>query len=130
MYSDLKDLSYNRVANASADGTTDIWYASSHPDGKQITEAPCPICHPVSKELFCHPQVILHPPYAPCFNYPCLADFDNVLKSILSNIINGDISTSETTWIQASLPVKFGGLGIKFGATQLAPSAFLASCAW
>ena len=35
---------------------------------------------------------------------------------------------SESSWLQASLPVKAGGIGIR-RATQLAPSAFLASAA-
>ena len=46
-----------------------------------------------------------------------------VLRSTLSNI-NLD---SESAWLQASLPVKAGGIGIR-RATQLAP-AFLASAA-
>ena len=34
----------------------------------------------------------------------------------------------DSTWLQATLPVKLGGLGIR-NAVQLAPSAFLASAA-
>ena len=57
---------------------------------------------------------------------PLLTTFDNMLRSGLTSILNVDLS--DTQWLQASLPVGQGGLGIR-SAQMLAPSAFLASAA-
>ena len=54
-------------------------------------------------------------------------EFDNILRSITSEVLNVNL-VSESAWLQASLPVSEGGLGIR-SAVQLAPSAFLASAA-
>src|SRR5678816_3627866 len=48
------------------------------------------------------------------------------LRNGLSSILN--VELSDENWLQASLPVKDGGLGIRCAAT-LALSAFLASAA-
>jgi len=50
--------------------------------------------------------------------------FDDLLKLALSRITNN--TQSDSQWLQASLPVKFGGLGIR-RVTSLALPAFLAS---
>ena len=55
-----------------------------------------------------------------------LDSFDCVLRSLLESICN--IHLFEQNWIQASLPINLGGLGIR-SVTMLAPSAFLASAA-
>ena len=49
-----------------------------------------------------------------------------VLKGILSSVCNISFSanTCISLWLQASLPVKFSGLGMR-SAVHLAPSAFL-----
>jgi len=52
--------------------------------------------------------------------------FDDLLKSALSCITNNTLSDSQ--WLQASLPIRFGGLGIR-RVTSLALPAFLASAA-
>ena len=49
-----------------------------------------------------------------------------MLRTGLSTILNVDLSGDQ--WLQASLPVRDGGLGIR-SAVMLAPSAFLASAA-
>ena len=54
-------------------------------------------------------------------------EFDNILRSITSEVLNVNL-VSESAWLQASLPVSEGGLGIR-SAAQLAPSALLASAA-
>src|SRR6218665_3016456 len=59
-----------------------------------------------------------------CVDCPSLARFDSLLRSGLSSILN--VELSDEKWLQASLPVKDGGLGIRSAAT-LALSAFLAS---
>ena len=61
-----------------------------------------------------------------CGTHQALNDYDNLLRSILSRALN--LNLSDTHWVQASLPVQFGGLGVR-GAVLLAPSAFLASAA-
>ena len=62
---------------------------------------------------------------APCFISNHLRVFDDSLRSILSDILNVDLA-SNNAWLQASLPVRVGGIGVR-QATQLAPSAYLAS---
>ena len=64
---------------------------------------------------------------APCFLSAQLEVFDGALKRILSQVLNVDLS-QDSTWLQASLPLCAGGLGVR-RATQLAPSAYLASAA-
>ena len=54
---------------------------------------------------------------SPCFGYAILSQIDEVLKSNISHIAN--VVLSDVQWIQASLPVKAGGLGIR-RATSLA----------
>ena len=56
-----------------------------------------------------------------------LSVFDEALCQILSRILNVDLD-QDTAWLQATLPVYAGGLGVR-RAVQLAPSAFLASAA-
>ena len=51
-----------------------------------------------------------------------------VLRSILSSVTNCPLVQDEKAWLQASLPVKLGGLGIR-RAVQVAPSAYLSSTA-
>ena len=52
--------------------------------------------------------------------------FDSTLRAGISKVLNVDLSNNQ--WLQASLPVGEGGLGIR-SAQMLAPSAFLASAA-
>ena len=69
---------------------------------------------------------------SPCFNSPCLEDYDVLLCSIFSNISNIRFENNQPPWLQATLPVNRGG-GFNFGhlgtksAVHHAPSAFLAS---
>ncbi len=63
---------------------------------------------------------------SPCTGSPELSRYDQVLRDALSTTQNIDLT--DDRWIQASLPVKWGGLGIR-SVTLLAPSAFLASAA-
>ena len=61
---------------------------------------------------------------SPCYEHDQLGVLDQKLKDCLSRLLNVELST--TQWIQASLPVRHGGLGVR-SISQLAPSAFLAS---
>ena len=63
---------------------------------------------------------------SPCMDRRELVDYDLQLRSTLSSVLNIDLS--EDRWQQASLPVRWGGLGVR-GAVMLAPSAYLASAA-
>ena len=65
---------------------------------------------------------------APCFLSTLLAVFDEELKRILNSVFNISLAVDENTSIQASLPVRFGGLGVR-SAVHLAPSAFPSSVA-
>ena len=81
--------------------------------------------------LLCHsfsiPKLLYILRTAPCFQSPHLQAYDELLRSILSSLCNICLN-DESTWRQASLPVRAGGIGIR-RAVQLAPSAFLASAA-
>ena len=63
---------------------------------------------------------------APCCDSPELSLYDAVLRDSLSATLNVDID--DNRWTQASLPVRWGGLGVR-GITLLAPSASSASAA-
>ena len=63
---------------------------------------------------------------APCTGSKELGFYDEVLRSTLSATLNVDLS--DEGWQQASLPVRWGGLGVR-SAVMLAPSAYLASAA-
>ena len=63
---------------------------------------------------------------SPCTSNPALIQFDYLQRTAIEKIAN--CTLSDINWIQASLPVKNGGLGIR-SVDALAPSAFLASAA-
>ena len=75
---------------------------------------------------FSAPKILHTLRSSPCAGHPALDRFDGLLKNGVSQIANSNLS--DLQWIQASLPVKVGGLGIRRVAS-LAPSAFLASAA-
>src|SRR6218665_1680069 len=59
-----------------------------------------------------------------CADHPELTQYDAELRSGQSMILN--LPLTDEAWIQASLPIKRGGLGIR-SVTSLALPAFLAS---
>lgn len=61
---------------------------------------------------------------SPCVDNPALAQFDKQLREGVSLITNCDLS--DTQWLQASLPIRDGGLGVRT-AESLALPAFLSS---
>jgi len=63
---------------------------------------------------------------SPCDGHNALEKFDGLLRGCVSTITNTDLT--DIQWIQASLPVRNGGLGIR-RVSSLASSAFLASAA-
>ena len=58
--------------------------------------------------------------------HPALKTFDNILRSAVSDITNAEIS--DVQWLQASLPIKHGGLEVR-EAHSLARPAYLTSAA-
>ena len=62
---------------------------------------------------------------APCFESQILSQYDDTIRESLQSILN--ITLSEQAWLQATLPIKRGGLGVRL-ASQVALPAFLASC--
>ena len=72
----------------------------------------------------CAPKLMHTLRSSPCFGHPRLSEFDSLMRKSLCAVVNVDLTDPQ--WLQASLPVKFGGLGIRL-VSQLAPSAFLAS---
>ena len=78
------------------------------------------------RHSFSIPKVLHLLRSAPTFVSSGLTSYDEVQRSILESITN--VSLDDSAWIQASLPVKNGGLGIR-SAVDLAPSAYLASVA-
>ena len=65
---------------------------------------------------------------APCCLSSELALYNDTLQEILGSVTNTLLAEDDQAWLQARLPVKLGGLGIH-RATQIAPSAYLASVA-
>ena len=76
---------------------------------------------------FAIPKVLYILCTAPCFLSPGLARFDELLRHLVCVILNVPLNDN-SAWLQASLPVRSGGIGIR-RSMQLAPSAFLASAA-
>ena len=63
---------------------------------------------------------------APCTGSVELVRYDLLLRSTLNSTLNIDLT--DEGWLQASLPVRWGGLGVR-SAVSLASSAYLASAA-
>ena len=77
------------------------------------------------RNAFAIPKLMYLLRTSPCFLSPSLQLYDNELRNMLSSITNTFLD--DRAWLQASLPVKSGGLiGIR-SAVHLAPSAYLAS---
>ena len=79
------------------------------------------------RHSFAIPKILYLLRTSPCFRSTKLVEFDLLLRSIVSKVINVNLSDDDV-WCQASLPVSSGGIGIR-SAVQLASSAFLASAA-
>ena len=59
----------------------------------------------------------------PCCGHAALEKFDELLRECVSSITN--TALTDIQWIQASLPVRNGGLGVR-RVSSLAPAAFFA----
>jgi hypothetical protein len=63
---------------------------------------------------------------APCTGSAVLQQYDALLRQTVTTTLNVDLS--DRAWSQATLPVRWGGIGIR-DVVSLAPSAYLASAA-
>jgi len=61
---------------------------------------------------------------SPCFNSPVIALYDECIRSTLEFILN--VQLADNAWLQASLPVSAGGLGVRT-VDQIVLPAFLSS---
>ena len=78
------------------------------------------------KNALAIPKLIYLLRTAPCAESTKLMLYDNMLKQSLSSLLN--VEMTDAAWNQASLPVRWGGIGVR-SAHRLAPSAFMASAA-
>ena len=77
------------------------------------------------KNCFSMPKLMYLLRSSPTFQHPdLLADFDDCLKSCATDICN--VSFDDIGWIQATLPIRLGGIGLR-RASDLALPAYLAS---
>jgi hypothetical protein len=76
------------------------------------------------RHCFSTPKLMYILRSAPCFSSDLLGSYDSCLREILEYILN--VSLDDTSWMQATLPVRDGGLGIQ-RATTLATPAFISS---
>ena len=76
------------------------------------------------KSALSTPKLVYTMRSSSCTNHGELERFDSILRSGLSSILNTNIT--DIGWIQVTLPIGEGGLGIR-SAAFLAPSAFLVS---
>jgi len=63
------------------------------------------------KMSFSAPKMLHTLRCSPCVNHPCLGAFDNLLRKGIYTTCN--LSLTDIQWLQASLPVKDGGLGVR-----------------
>ena len=63
------------------------------------------------RSSFAIPKVLYLLRTAPCFLAPELRGYDVLLRSLLSSIVNIPLC-NESAWLQASLPVRAGGIEI------------------
>ena len=78
------------------------------------------------QKCFALPKLLYTLRTAPCFRSANLAAYDDCLREILGLVTNTFLERDSSAWMQVTLPVKLGGLGIR-SAVSVAPSAFLAS---
>ena len=93
----------------------------SHLEQLQAHDAIC-----LLKNALAIPKILYVLRTSPSFILSLPSTFDGVLRALLESICN--IHLTDLSWIQASLPVNMGGLGMRSVIT-VAPSAFLASAA-
>ena len=106
-----------------------MWYSKRGSDCRDYWVKDCVFSRcPVSPPPLVRNPKVLHVLWSsPCFTSTHLCDFNDFLRDILRDFINVTLEPWPA-WLQASLPVRAGGIGVR-SAAQLAPSAYLASAA-
>ena len=61
---------------------------------------------------------------SPCYQHPALEEIDLILKSSIEILFN--VSLNDNNWLQSSLPINCGGIGIR-KPSSLSLSAYIAS---
>ena len=77
------------------------------------------------RSSFSAPKVMHYWRYVPCSGHPLIYEFDNLLREGISTITNSLLS--DLQWLQASLAIREGGLGIRRVHRWLC-SAFFGFC--
>ena len=78
------------------------------------------------RNCFSVPKLLYTLRSAPCYANHLLKQYDDTIRNTLQLILN--ISLSDSSWDQASLPISSGGIGVRLAA-DLALPAFLSSVA-
>ena len=77
------------------------------------------------RNCFSMPKLTYNLRTSPCFlKKEVLIRYDTIIKEALQKILN--VNLDEKAWNQSTLPIKFGGLGIKL-ASEVALPAYLSS---
>lgn len=81
------------------------------------------------RNCFALPKLLYTLRSAPCFLSSELETYDDCLREILGAVTNNLLGRESHPWVQATLPVKLGGLGIR-RAVDVAPSAYMLLLIW
>ena len=65
----------------------------------------------ILKNCLALPKLVYVLRSSPCFGSPVLQEYDSLLRSALGDILN--VQLSDSAWEQASMPVRFGGVGVR-----------------
>ena len=76
------------------------------------------------RNCFSLPKLLYILRTSPCFDHPLVQSFDDLQIQLLQKLLN--INLDDRAGSQASLPVRFGGLGV-ISAVKVAPSAYISS---
>ena len=75
------------------------------------------------KNCLSSPKMVFLLRSSPCFSNDLLSQYDSVLRETLSIVVNSHLN--DISWLQASLPTSFGGLGIRSAVTLSIPAFLL-----
>jgi len=76
------------------------------------------------RNCFSMPKLLYTLRCSTCYKSAALSEYDTVVRHTLKSVLNVDLTAA--VWIQATLPVSSGGLGVRL-ASDLALPAFLSS---
>ena len=88
----------------------------------RLVNVDCHDAYFILKNCLSIPKLLYFLRTAPLFNCKKLKNFDLLLKDAVEKLLNIDMDNNR--WVQASLPPKFGGLGIR-SVENISAAAFL-----